>query len=132
MNKKKIFLLDDNPSSFEDSIRILQREYDVEKCRDISSAIRRIGLHQYSVLIIDLMMPTRGLSVKDGFKAGFNFYTEHVKTRGIDTPVVFWTNLTKSSFNEFIARQSNPSNFYYLQKNNEQESLLNLIKSITN
>ncbi len=129
--RKKIFLLDDNTAAFESSIEQLETKYEVIRCKDIISAIRRIQLQKYDCIIIDLMMPTRGLVVKDEFKAGFNFYLEQVKLHQSEVPVLFWSNLTDASFIQF--KESHPetcSLLHYLHKTDDIYELESMVTEI--
>ena len=125
---RKILLLDDNTMSCENSLEVLEKVYEVHKCKEILSAVRRIGLVKYDLFIIDLMMPTKGLDNLDEFSAGFNFYNKYIKDDYKETPVLFWTNLTDGSFKAFQA-DSGRSNLYYLQKSDDDNALLELIKN---
>lgn len=129
--RKKIFLLDDNTAAFESSIEQLETKYEVIRCKDIISAIRRIQLQKYDCIIIDLMMPTRGLVVKDEFKAGFNFYLEQVNLHQSEVPVLFWSNLTDASFIQF--KESHPetcSLLHYLHKTDDIYELESMVTEI--
>lgn len=129
--RKKIFLLDDNTAAFESSIEQLETKYEVIRCKDIISAIRRIQLQKYDCIIIDLMMPTRGLVVKDEFKAGFNFYLEQVNLHQPEVPVLFWSNLTDASFIQF--KESHPetcSLLHYLHKTDDIYELESMVTEI--
>lgn len=125
---RKILLLDDNTMSCENSLEVLEKVYEVHKCKEILSAVRRIGLVKYDLFIIDLMMPTKGLDNLDEFSAGFNFYNKYIKDDYKETPVLFWTNLTDGSFKAFQA-DSGRSNLYYLQKSDDDNALLEFIKN---
>lgn len=125
---RKILLLDDNTMSCENSLEVLEKVYEVHKCKEILSAVRRIGLVKYDLFIIDLMMPTKGLDNLDEFSAGFNFYNKYIKNDYKETPVLFWTNLTDGSFKAFQA-DSGRSNLYYLQKSDDDNALLEFIKN---
>lgn len=127
---KKIFILDDNALVLESVAPILGKSFEVTYCRDILSAKRRVMLGKFDVIILDLMMPTRGLENKDEFKAGFSFYDEVVKVKSTETPVLFWTNLSDKSFNDFKSRNGSAKNMYYLQKDNNTETLIRKIKEI--
>lgn len=127
---KKIFILDDNALVLESIAPKLDRFFEVTYCRDILSAKRRIRLGKFDLIVLDLMMPTRGLDDKDEFKAGFSFYDEVVKEMNLQTPVLFWTNLSNSSFNDFITRNNSAKNMYYLQKDNNTDTLVGKIKEI--
>ena len=63
--KKKVLLLDDNMSVTEESIEALARVYDVERCREIGIAVHRMKVYHIDLFVIDLMMPPKGLDVKD-------------------------------------------------------------------
>lgn len=126
---KKIFLLDDNIVSCEKSLEQLEHYYEVHRCKEIISAVRRIGLEKYDLFIIDLMMPTKGLDNLDEFSAGFNFYNKYLKEVYPDVPVLFWTNLTDGSFKAFQA-DSGRSNLYYLQKSEDVNALYECVKTI--
>lgn len=126
---KKIFLLDDNIVSCEKSLEQLERYYEVHRCKEIISAVRRIGLEKYDLFIIDLMMPTKGLDNLDEFSAGFNFYNKYLKEVYPDVPVLFWTNLTDGSFKAFQT-DSGRSNLYYLQKSEDVNALYECVKTI--
>lgn len=131
--RKKIFLLDDNTAAFERSIEQLETRYEVMRCKDIISAIRRIQIRKYDCIIIDLMMPTRGLDVKDEFKAGFNFYLEQVKLHQPAVPVLFWSNLTDASFIQF--KDSHPEDcalLHFLHKTEDIYDLESMITEILN
>lgn len=127
---KKIFILDDNALVLESIAPILGKSFEVTFCRDIISAKRRIRLGRFDAIVLDLMMPTRGLHNKDEFQAGFSFYNEVVKNMNSETPVLFWTNLSDSSFIDFKSRTETSKNIYYLQKDNNTETLVRKIKEI--
>ncbi len=131
--RKKIFLLDDNTAAFERSIEHLETRYEVMRCKDIISAIRRLQIRKYDCIIIDLMMPTRGLEIKDEFKAGFNFYLEQVKRHQSNVPVLFWSNLSDASFIQF--KESHPdtcSLLHFLHKTDDIYELESTVTEILN
>lgn len=127
---KNIFLLDDNAMTLESTVNLLQKEYNVMCCRDVLSASRRVKLFKFDIIILDLMMPTRGLDIKDEFKAGFNFYIQYVKPHQEGTPVLFWSNLTESSFIQFREEHQADTNIYFLQKSDDINALSEKIKEI--
>ena len=76
-------------------------------------------------------MPTRGLVVKDEFKAGFNFYLEQVNLHQSEVPVLFWSNLTDASFIQF--KESHPetcSLLHYLHKTDDIYELESMVTEI--
>lgn len=128
--KKKILLLDDNMSVTEESIEALARVYDVERCKEIGIAAHRMRVYQIDLFVIDLMMPPKGLNVKDEFNAGFLFYDQYVKDIYPQTPVLFWTNLNDSSYKDYLARNVGMTWLHYLQKSEDNQALLNEVKNI--
>lgn len=125
---KRILLLDDNIAPCQLAIQSLEKQYDVVKCRDILTAKRRIALGQFSLFIIDLMMPTRGLNNGDEFTAGISFFDENVKGK-YNCPVLFWTNLSDTSISEYLKTHPDVS-VEYLQKNDNIQSLIDKVNQI--
>lgn len=128
--KKKVLLLDDNMSVTEESIEALAKEYDVERCKEIGIAAHRMRIYQIDLFVIDLMMPPKGLKVKDEFNAGFLFYDQYVKEKYPHAPVLFWTNLNDSSYNVFMTGNKGKTWLYYLQKSEDNQALLNEVNRI--
>lgn len=132
LTKKKVLLLDDNMTVTEESIEALARVYDVERCKEICIAAHRMKVYHVDLFVIDLMMPPKGLDVKDEFNAGFLFYTQYVKEKYPRTPVLFWTNLNDSSYKEFLAKNKGKTWLHYLQKSEDSQALLKEVKKIFN
>ena len=130
MLKKKLLLLDDNMSVTEESIDALDDVYDVERCKDILIAAHRMKVYKFDLFVIDLMMPPKGLDVKDEFNAGFCFYEQYVMGKYPNTPILFWTNLNDSSYTQFMAKHKNKTWLYYLQKSEDSHALVNEVKRI--
>ena len=130
MGKKKILLLDDNMSVSESSINELSSVYDVERCKEIAIAVHRMKVYHFDMFVIDLMMPPKGLSIKDEFNAGFYFYEEYVMDKYPQTPVLFWTNLNKNSYDEFMKRHHEKTWLSYLQKSEERMALVEEVNRI--
>ena len=130
LTKKKVLLLDDNMSVTEESIAALAREYDVERCKEIGIAAHRMKVYHIDLFVIDLMMPPKGLNVKDEFNAGFLFYEQYVKDKYPHTPVLFWTNLNESSYDRFMSKNKEKTWLFYLQKSEDNQALLNEVKRI--
>lgn len=128
--KKKILLLDDNMSVTKSSIDELDKVFDVVKCKQIKVAAHRLQIYKFDLLVIDLMMPPEGLEVKDEFNAGFFFYKQYVKGKHDGIPVLFWTNLNETPYNEFMKENGEPHLLYYLQKSDDNEELVSMIKGI--
>lgn len=128
--KKKVLLLDDNMSVTEESIAALAKEYDVERCKEIGIASHRMKVFQIDLFVIDLMMPPKGLTVKDEFNAGFLFYDQYVKEKYPQTPVLFWTNLNNSSYMQYMEKNKNKTWLYYLQKSEDSQELVNEVRRI--
>lgn len=126
---KKIFILDDNAMKLESSIAVLQNEFEVMCCRDIVTASKRMTRFSFDLIVIDLMLPTRGLEIANEFNAGFNFYKQYVEKSQHGKPVVFWSNLTDAGYTAFMIREGNPTNLYFLQKG-DANSLYNKVKKI--
>lgn len=130
LTKKKVLLLDDNMSVTEESIEALARVYDVERCKEIGIAAHRMKVYHIDLFVIDLMMPPKGLKVKDEFKAGFLFYDQYVKDDYPQTPVLFWTNLNDSSYQDFLKNNEGRTWLHYLQKSEDNHALLNEVNKI--
>lgn len=127
---KKILLLDDNTVACERSIRQLEQKYEVCRCKEILIAARRLKILKFDLLIIDLMMPTKGLNTTDEFNAGFDFYNQYVNDDKKNIPVVFWTNLSNNSFNTFLENNPRSNLFHYLQKTDDETALLKLVDQL--
>jgi CheY-like chemotaxis protein len=127
---KKILLLDDNTIACERSIRQLERKYEVCRCKEILIAARRLKIIKFDLLIIDLMMPTKGLNTTDEFNAGFAFYNQYVNNDRKGIPVIFWTNLSNNSFNAFYENHQQSNLLHYLQKSDDEMALLNLVNQL--
>lgn len=113
---KKILLFDDNPLDYDDYIEALRTQYDVTVVHDIESAKRRLTILSFDLLIIDQMMPTRGIEKKDQFRSGLNFYVQHVADSYPNIPVIIWTHLSDKMYNEFWTQYQKPSKIMYLKK----------------
>lgn len=127
--KKSIFLLDDNVMALDQTVEALKKEFQVTSCREILSAKRRLSLYKYDLIIIDLMMPTRGLANDDEIRAGLSFYEEYVAIQQKGVPVLFWTSLTKESFDSFLEGKKNEG-LNYVQKGDGPASLIREIHKI--
>ena len=130
--KKKVLLLDDNMTVTEESIEALAKVYDVERCKEISIAAHRMKVYHIDLFVIDLMMPPKGLDVKDEFNAGFLFYAQYVQKKYPQTPVLFWTNLNNSSYKDFLTKNEGKPWLRYLQKSEDNQALLNEVNKIFN
>ena len=125
---KRILLLDDNIDACQSTVHVLEQNYDVVKCRDVITAKRRISIDRFDLMIIDLMMPTKGLSNSDEFSAGINFYDEFVKDV-YTCPVLFWTNLSDTSFKAYKDKNQG-AKIHYHHKGDNSGALLNAIHEI--
>lgn len=124
---KKILLFDDNPLDYDDYIDMLKTQYEVTVVHDIESAKRRIQITPYDLFIIDQMMPTNGVTKKDQFRTGLNFYIQYVADSHPEVPVVIWTHLSDKMYNEFWSKYSKPSKIMYLKKEGGGELFLSKI-----
>lgn len=127
---KKILLLDDNMVVSSPSIDELDKYYEVTRCKEISKAANRLEETDYDLFVIDLMMPPKGLNEKDEFNAGFCFYKQYVKGKYDDVPVLFWTNLNDTPYNEFLEENGKDDKLHYLQKSDDDLMLLDTVNQI--
>lgn len=127
---KKILLLDDNILACEKSIHQLEQKYEVCMCKDVLVAVRRMRILKFDLLIIDLMMPTKGLDSSDEFSAGFAFYNQYVKNDMKEIPTIFWTNLSDNSYKKFFETNQENGIFHYLQKSDDDTALINLVDQL--
>lgn len=118
--KKSIIIIDDNPLNCEDFIAPLREHYNTTVCMSIRDAERKISLHRYDLIVIDIMMPTSDLLIKDDLRTGLIFYEERLKPLEKERPLLrflFWSNLSKNSYEEFFAKyKPKPSNVDFLHK----------------
>lgn len=127
---KKIFIIDDNMAYLKKAVDNLESTYDVHRCQSIEKATRLLRSNKYDLLVIDIMMPTRGLIDKDEFKAGFNFFMEKVNNSHPNVPILFWSNLSDASFTKFKETAPSAAKLHFLHKTDDNTELLNEINKI--
>ena len=128
--KKRIFLIDDNMRSLDNAVQALESIYTVDKCQSNIKAKRLLTAVHYDLLIIDVMMPTMGLSNDDEFRAGYNLFFEFAQDRQKGVPVIFWTNASEESFQGVKQKFSNIDNVHFLQKSDDDNELLKIVNQI--
>ena len=96
--KKRVLVIDDNPHSSHSYLEAVQSHFDVSVAYKIVTALRLIRERYYDYIVIDVMMPTQGMTSKYEL-----------------TKVVFWSRLDKAVFTSFW--EYPPKNVSYLQKN---------------
>lgn len=131
--KKNILIIDDNPNNYEDCIDPVREHYNVTVCESLRDAERKISFYRYDLIVIDIMMPTSGITSKDDLRTGLFFYKEKLKSLENERPLLkflFWSNLTQSIFDEFF-HESKPSNVDFLHKQPKNKNhLLVAIKTL--
>lgn len=126
--KKSILIIDDNPLNCEDYIAPLRERYNVTTCMSLLDADRKIWLHQYDVIVIDIMMPTLGVSTKDELKTGLFFYMEQLKPKSsMTTRYLFWSSLSKDTFDDFF-QEEKPNNVDFVHK--EPKNINHLLNKV--
>jgi two-component system, OmpR family, response regulator MprA len=86
--RPRALIVDDEPAVREILSAILQRDgWDAETVPDGEEAIRRLGETQFSVILLDLLMP----------RAGGSTVIEFMKKAGIVTPVVVISAIAESA-----------------------------------
>ena len=87
-SRPRILVVDDEPAIRGLVTKIVERAgFPVDNARDGEEAIRRLGQNDYSVLVVDLMMPN-----VDGFEL-----IEHVKERGGKRPAIIVVSAADSA-----------------------------------
>lgn len=114
---KTIIIIDDNPLNYEDFIEPLREKYNVTVNISLRDSYRRIQMHHYDLIVIDIMMPTQWLNHKDELRTGLYFYLEKLKVLDKDNKlrILFWSNLTEETYNEFFKNEK-PENIDFIHK----------------
>lgn len=120
---KKILVLDDNPQNNSIYIDPLRLFYQVDVAMALSSAERMMKNRNYDLIVIDVMMPTQNLSIDDDLSTGFEFYKRKVKPLYPNLEVLFWSNLTISSYEKFF-KEDKKTYIDFLEKDNHKEKHL--------
>lgn len=117
MKKRNIIIIDDNPLNGEDYIEPLREKYNVTVNISLKDSYRRIQIHHYDLIVIDIMMPTQWLRNKDELKTGLYFYTEKLKELDKENNLryLFWSNLTEDTYNDFF-KDEKPANIDFIHK----------------
>lgn len=113
---KRILVLDDNPQNNSIYIDPLRLFYKVDVAMFLSSAERLMKCGTYDLIVIDVMMPTQNLSIDDELSTGFEFYKRKIKPLNPNQKVLFWSHLTKSSYDKFF-KYDECSYIDFLEKN---------------
>ncbi len=125
---KSILVLDDNPQNNSSFVQPLMEFYQVDVAMAITSAERlihrkKIQHKMYDLIIIDIMMPTQNLEIDNELLTGFEFYERRIKKEHPNQKVLFWSILTKKSYDDFFIDESN-INIDFIQKNFEDDNHL--------
>lgn len=114
---KNILIIDDNPINCMTYINPLKEKYDVTVVKSLEDAVRKAQMYFYNIIVIDIMMPTRGLKNKDDLKTGLYLYQEKLKVLESKNKIkfLFWSNLTQETYNEFFGEKK-PTNVDFLHK----------------
>ena len=130
--KKNILIIDDNPHHYDDFILPVEEQYDVTVCMSLRDAERKILSYHYDLIVIDIMMPTIGVSTNDELKTGLYFYKEKLKPLEKERPLLrflFWSNLSQNTFDDFF-HEDKPSNVGFVHK--EPRNMNHLLEAINN
>ena len=126
---KSILVLDDNPQNNSSFVKPLMKFYKVDVAMAISSAERLIHRRRYDLIIIDIMMPIQNLKIDNELLTGFEFYERRIKIEHPNQKVLFWSILTKKSYDDFFIDEYN-TNIDFIQKNFEDDN--HLLKKVQN
>lgn len=125
---KRILVVDDNPQNNSIYIDPLRQFYKVDVAMALSSAKRMMRNSNYDLIVIDVMMPTQNLSIDDELSTGFEFYKRIVNPLDPNQKVLFWSNLTNSSYEKFFINDKK-THIDFLEKDHHNERhLLDKIK----
>lgn len=126
---KSILVLDDNPQNNDSFIHPLRNYYKVDVVMALSSAERMMKHNRYDLVIIDIMMPIQNLPITNELQTGMEFFNRKIKESYPSQEVIFWTNLTKDSYDSFFP--ANTAHIDYLQKDKTNVNhLLNKVMEI--
>lgn len=127
--KKNILVIDDNPLNCNDFVAPLKDKYEVVIDMSLKDAERKVQMYHYDLIVIDIMMPTRGLKNKDELKTGLYFYYEKLKAIESKKQLryLFWSNLTQETYDEFF-RDLRPENVNFLHK--EPKNIMHLYEKV--
>ena len=124
--RKKVLVLDDNPHNSHSYLEAVQSHFDVSVAYKIVTALRLIRERYYDYIVIDVMMPSQGMTSKYELTyeltTGFEFYRDYIMPLNLDSKVIFWSRLDKAVFTSFW--EYPPKNVSYLQKS---DSFLHLL-----
>jgi len=126
---KTILVLDDNPQNNDRFIHPLRNYYKVDVVMALSSAERKMKHNRYDLVVIDIMMPIQNLPITNELQTGMEFFNRKIKESYPSQEVIFWTNLTKDSYDSFFP--ANTAHIDYLQKDKTNVNhLLNKVREI--
>lgn len=128
MRNKKVLILDDNPINNNKYIIPVKEKYSVDVTFLMSSATRMLKSREYDIVVIDIMMPSQGLSNKDEMSAGFNYYQEVLRNLHLKCKILFWSRLTESCYDKTL--YPNDGNFDFVHKSESRNHLLNKINAM--
>lgn len=117
--KKRVLVIDDNPYNSTLYLEAVKSRFTVSVAYKIVTALRLIRERYYDYIVIDVMMPTQGMTSKYELTyeltTGFEFYRDYIMPLNLDSKVIFWSRLDKAVFTSFW--EYPPKNVSYLQKN---------------
>lgn len=120
---KTILVIDDNPLNNLAYIEPVESICEVKVTMSFATAYRRIMMYHYDLVVIDIMMPTQNLATHDELSAGLHFYTEKLQGENITSKILFWSNLSQETFNNYF-QGSIPPNVYFQHKELDNENHL--------
>lgn len=123
-------MIDDNPRNNSIFINLLKNDYKVDVAMYLISATRLLKSNNYSLIIIDVMMPTQNLNCTQEMQSGYAYYDEVIRQRlQLKTPILFWSRLYEDSFTNFFG--DNPAqNLHFEHKDSEVNNILDKIRNI--
>lgn len=127
--KPRVLILEDSPYMVKSQISEVKKSYATQSVVLPETAIKCMDKVKYDIIVIDLTLPTKILSNKDGNRAGYSFYNQYVKDRQPFAKIVFWDWKTDKYFDS--EKYNDKSKFFYLHKTKERYALKRMLDKLT-
>lgn len=115
---KRILVIDDNPLNTKVYIEPLDKKYQVDIVMSLVAVKRKLQINSYDLCVVDIMMPTQKLGGENEIITGLYFYSNSLQKEYPNIPVLFWSNLTSDTFEEYF-QENPPQNVCFIQKTKE-------------
>ena len=120
---KRILIIDDNPLNNKSFIQPLENFYQVDVVMSLKAAVRKLDIYSYSLVVLDIMMPTQEMGGDNEILTGFYFYDNIIKNNYPNIPILFWSNLLSDAFDDHFS-SNKPDTVLFIHKTRKDRNHL--------